>query len=96
MAIGEVEPAERLAVDEPVKEQADDDAKNAIVDLKLTGLLNEERSKVGVKLNERALEKIDIPPDAPETKGGTGTSPVRKTAPKRGEETPAKSAPEGP
>ena len=84
----------RLVAYAEIKQQVDEDAKNAIVDQKLTALLNEERSKLGVKINEGALKKVEIPRDTPAPEGGT--SPIMRTVPKIGGETPSKSAPEGP
>src|SRR6185436_8565681 len=57
--------AERLPSYEEIKDQVDKEAKDAIVDQKLTALLNQERKKEGVKINNRALAKVDIPKDAP-------------------------------
>jgi len=57
--------AERLPSYGEIKDQVDKEAKDAIVDEKLTALLLQQREKEGVKINERALEKIKIPQDAP-------------------------------
>ena len=57
--------AERLPPYDEIKDQVDKEAKDAIVDQKLTALLDLERKKEGVKINERALGKINIPRDAP-------------------------------
>ena len=57
--------AERLPSYGEIKDQVDKEAKDAIVDQKLTALLDLERKKEVVKINERALEKIEIPKDAP-------------------------------
>jgi peptidyl-prolyl cis-trans isomerase C len=57
--------AERLPPYAEIKDQVDKEAKDAIIDAKLTALLDQERKKEGVKLNEHALAKIEIPKDAP-------------------------------
>lgn len=87
----------RLLSYSEIEEQVNEDAKNTIVDQKLNELLEGKRTELGVKINERALKKIEIPRDAPATQANPGpTSAVMKTTLKTGGESSAKSAPEGP
>jgi len=55
----------RLVPYAEIKEDVDKQAKDAIVDQKLTALLTQERNKEGVKIYPNRLTKIEIPKDAP-------------------------------
>jgi hypothetical protein len=62
-------PARRLTYGE-VKEQVDEDAKTIITDSRLQGYLSERREEFGVKIHEKALEKLDLTEIAAETEVG--------------------------
>ena len=75
----------RLLSYSEIKDQVDEDAKNMIVDQKLNELLQARRTELGVKINERALKKVEIPRDAPAADGtARPASAVMKTPLKTG------------
>ena len=87
---------ERLPSYGEIKDQVDKEAKDALVDQKLTVLLDQERKKEGVKINERALGKVEVPKDAPVPAEVVAPTAAVRNVLRLGQEKPSTPPPQGP